>query len=97
MIEHSLFFAITELGIPADDFAENFYAAGGVDGIIGDEGPGSTRVDITITERADDLETAIRTVAGWVRAADPQARIETIEVEPTPELLGVAEARAAAA
>ena len=95
MSEYSLCLILSGVSGSGNDFAEAFCEAGGVDGIVG--GPDRrNQITIGITERADRLETAIRTVAGWVRAADPQARIETIEVEPTPELLGVAEARAAA-
>ena len=94
MEAHRLAFVVTELTGTTDDFAEAFGAAGGTNGLVADHPRG---VDVCITERAATLEDAVRTVAGWIFEADPKARIETIEVEPTPELLGVREPAAAAA
>ena len=94
--EFTLTFILADLSGSSEEFAEAFFAAGGSDGIVSGGGPHGP-VEVGMIQQVATLETAIRNLAGWVRTADPRARIETIEVEPTPELLGVAEARAAAA
>ena len=97
MNEYQVALTVSDLSVTCDEFGERFYAAGGVDGIVSDEGPDSTRVRVGMIQQVPSLEVAIHNLAGWVHAADPKAQIEAVEVEPTPQLLGMREPVAAAA